>query len=66
MHFYQQATDHGFTVAQVVGHVFLLNLSLGLLALSTIAMDTSLWIRSSWTCFLAAVIAVAFVLNRFS
>ena len=31
-HFYQQATDNGFSVSQVVGHVFALNLVLAALA----------------------------------
>ena len=36
-HFYQRATDRGFTVSQVVAHVFAVNLGLVALALFTLA-----------------------------
>jgi UDP-N-acetylmuramyl pentapeptide phosphotransferase/UDP-N-acetylglucosamine-1-phosphate transferase len=36
-HFYQRATDNGFSVPGVVGHVFLLNLLLAGLALTSVA-----------------------------
>ncbi len=35
-HFYQRATDHGFTVIQIVRRVFLVNLLLAALALATV------------------------------
>lgn len=35
-HFYQRAVDNGFTVYQIVGHVFLLNVALIALALTTL------------------------------
>jgi len=38
-HFYQRATDNGFTVPQIVARVFLVNLGLGALALVTVATD---------------------------
>jgi UDP-N-acetylmuramyl pentapeptide phosphotransferase/UDP-N-acetylglucosamine-1-phosphate transferase len=62
-HFYQRATDNGFTVQQVVNQVFLLNLILAALAATSIyarspAVDTML------LAFGAA--AVTFVLVRFS
>ena len=36
-HFYQRATDNGFTVAEIVTRVFLVNLALAALALVTVA-----------------------------
>ena len=35
-HFYQRATDNGFTVLQVVGEVFALNIALAALAIGSI------------------------------
>ena len=39
-HFYQRATDNGFSVTQVVARVFLLNLALAGLAMTTIAASS--------------------------
>ena len=39
-HFYQRATDNGFTVADVITRVFLVNLALAALALVTVAMPS--------------------------
>ena len=36
-HFYQRATDRGFTVNQVVAHVFAINIALAALAFVTLA-----------------------------
>ena len=36
-HFYQRATDNGFTVAEIITRVFLVNLALAALALVTVA-----------------------------
>ena len=36
-HFYQRATDRGFTVSQVVAHVFAVNIALAALAFVTLA-----------------------------
>ncbi len=36
-HFYQRATDNGFTVPQIVTRVFLVNLALAVLALISVA-----------------------------
>jgi UDP-N-acetylmuramyl pentapeptide phosphotransferase/UDP-N-acetylglucosamine-1-phosphate transferase len=36
-HFYQRATDHGFSVSEVVGRVFVVDLALGALALGSVA-----------------------------
>jgi UDP-N-acetylmuramyl pentapeptide phosphotransferase/UDP-N-acetylglucosamine-1-phosphate transferase len=39
-HFYQRATDNGFTVWRVVGEVFALNAALALLALASVILHT--------------------------
>jgi UDP-N-acetylmuramyl pentapeptide phosphotransferase/UDP-N-acetylglucosamine-1-phosphate transferase len=62
-HFYQRATDNGFTVLQVVGEVFALNLVLAALAAA------SIYARSFATdaaCLALGATAVALVLVRFS
>ena len=62
-HFYQRATDNGFTVARVTGEVFTLNLVLALLAVASVrAGSTAITILS----VLAGAVAVAIVLRRFS
>jgi UDP-N-acetylmuramyl pentapeptide phosphotransferase/UDP-N-acetylglucosamine-1-phosphate transferase len=40
-HFYQRATDNGFTVPQVIGRVFALNIGLAALAIASINTDRS-------------------------
>ncbi len=62
-HFYQRATDNGFTVWQVVGQVFALNLFLAALALTSMAMRS---IAAEAACLAIGVAAVTFVLFRFS
>jgi UDP-N-acetylmuramyl pentapeptide phosphotransferase/UDP-N-acetylglucosamine-1-phosphate transferase len=62
-HFYQRATDNGFSVPRVIGEVFALNLVLALLAIVTVragAMSVTL------LALLAGAIAIGFVLRRFS
>ncbi|MGY3034764.1 UDP-N-acetylmuramyl pentapeptide phosphotransferase/UDP-N-acetylglucosamine-1-phosphate transferase [Bradyrhizobium sp. USDA 4354] len=62
-HFYQRATDNGFTVKRVVGETFALNLVLALLAIATVrAASMTITIVS----LLAGTGAVALVLRRFS
>ncbi|MCK1359082.1 glycosyltransferase family 4 protein [Bradyrhizobium sp. 199] len=62
-HFYQRATDNGFTVKRVIGEVFALNLVLALLAIVTVrAGSLTLTIVSLF----AGAVAVALVLQRFS
>ncbi len=62
-HFYQRATDHGFSVKAVTAHVFVLNLILsGLAGLSVAASQP--WQKAGLVLLAAA--AVAFVLRRFS
>jgi UDP-N-acetylmuramyl pentapeptide phosphotransferase/UDP-N-acetylglucosamine-1-phosphate transferase len=62
-HFYQRATDNGFTVPQVVGHVFALNVVLAALAAIATA-TTSMPLQI--VVFAAGLAAVAFVLRRFA
>ncbi|WLB57075.1 MraY family glycosyltransferase [Bradyrhizobium japonicum] len=62
-HFYQRATDNGFTVRRVIGDVFALNLLLAVLAIVTVrAGSTSV----TWLALVAGAIAIGFVLRRFS
>ncbi|MBR1214342.1 glycosyltransferase family 4 protein [Bradyrhizobium sp. JYMT SZCCT0180] len=62
-HFYQRATDNGFSVTQVVARVFLLNLGLAGLAMTTIAASS----RSIDLTMLAlGALGVAAVLFQFS
>ena len=62
-HFYQRATDNGFTVLQVVGEVFLLNLVLAALAAASIRAGS---LAADAACFTLGAAAVAFVLVHFS
>jgi len=62
-HFYQRATDHGFTVPRVIGEVFVLNVVLAALALATVLLDSSL---AAILALPAGVLAVIVVLRRFS
>jgi UDP-N-acetylmuramyl pentapeptide phosphotransferase/UDP-N-acetylglucosamine-1-phosphate transferase len=62
-HFYQRATDNGFTVSAVVARVFALNILLATLALA------SVWLGSVVTDIVllaAGAAAVAFLLSHFS
>src|SRR5207245_7355384 len=62
-HFYQKATDNGFTVMQVVSRVFALNLLLAVLAIaSTMARSTA----ATVACLVAGLVAVAIVIYSFS
>jgi UDP-N-acetylmuramyl pentapeptide phosphotransferase/UDP-N-acetylglucosamine-1-phosphate transferase len=62
-HFYQRATDNGFTVWRVVGEVFALNLALAALAVGSV-MAQSMAVRIAL--LIAGCIATAFVMRRFS
>ena len=62
-HFYQRATDNGFTVMRVVGEVFVLNLGLAALAILSIRAGSMI---VSALLLLAGMAAVAAVLYRFS
>jgi UDP-N-acetylmuramyl pentapeptide phosphotransferase/UDP-N-acetylglucosamine-1-phosphate transferase len=62
-HFYQRATDNGFTVLQVVSDVFALNLLLAALAMVSIAMQSH---AADAALLTIGGAAVAFVMVRFS
>jgi UDP-N-acetylmuramyl pentapeptide phosphotransferase/UDP-N-acetylglucosamine-1-phosphate transferase len=62
-HFYQRATDNGFTVLRVVSEVFALNIVLAALAIASIRAGTTV---VSIVALLAGMAAVALVLVRFS
>ena len=62
-HFYQRATDNGFTVKDVVGTVFVLNLVLAALATAALFADGPLVTAGL---VVAGIVAVAIVLARFA
>ena len=62
-HFYQRATDNGFTVWRVVGEVFALNVVLAALALASILTAST---PTSILCLIAGGGATALVMYRFS
>ncbi len=62
-HFYQRATDNGFTVLRVVSEVFVLNLALATLAIASIKIQSS---AIEVVLVLAGGTAVAFSMFRFS
>lgn len=62
-HFYQQATDNGFSVLQVVSHVFVLNIVLALLAGITVAAPA---LPVQVAALAVGLASVAVVLRRFA
>jgi UDP-N-acetylmuramyl pentapeptide phosphotransferase/UDP-N-acetylglucosamine-1-phosphate transferase len=62
-HFYQRATDGGFTVSEIVGRVFAINVLLAALAFVTVAMPT--W-RIGAAALALGVAAVAWLLWTFA
>jgi UDP-N-acetylmuramyl pentapeptide phosphotransferase/UDP-N-acetylglucosamine-1-phosphate transferase len=62
-HFYQRATDNGFSVRQVVTDVFLLNVILAGLAMASIAIGST---RVDVTVLILGALSVMAVLVRFS
>jgi UDP-N-acetylmuramyl pentapeptide phosphotransferase/UDP-N-acetylglucosamine-1-phosphate transferase len=62
-HFYQRATDNGFTVTRVVSEVFVLNLLLAVLAVASVMLDAT---ASDILLLIAGAGAVAIVLRRFA
>jgi UDP-N-acetylmuramyl pentapeptide phosphotransferase/UDP-N-acetylglucosamine-1-phosphate transferase len=62
-HFYQRATDNGFTVSQVVGEVFALNIGLAALAAGSIMAPS---ITTKGACLAIGAIATAALLRRFA
>jgi UDP-N-acetylmuramyl pentapeptide phosphotransferase/UDP-N-acetylglucosamine-1-phosphate transferase len=62
-HFYQRATDNGFTVLRVVSDVFALNVGLAVLAIGSIATQSAM-VRI--LLLLAGGLGTAFLMYRFS
>ena len=62
-HFYQRATDNGFTIAEIVARVFLVNLVLVALALITVAIGSA---PISLLALMAAGATVAWLLLTFT
>ncbi|MGZ5873596.1 MAG: MraY family glycosyltransferase [Bradyrhizobium sp.] len=62
-HFYQRATDNGFTVLRVVSEVFILNLVLAALAVASVKIQSS---AIEAALIVAGSAAVTFSLHRFS
>ncbi|MBR0874640.1 glycosyl transferase [Bradyrhizobium tropiciagri] len=62
-HFYQRATDNGFSVWQVIGSVFALNVVLALLAFASVVLNS---LAADIALLLAGALAVALLLRRFS
>jgi UDP-N-acetylmuramyl pentapeptide phosphotransferase/UDP-N-acetylglucosamine-1-phosphate transferase len=62
-HFYQRATNNGFTVLDVIGTVFVLNLCLAALAIASTAMSST---AAKVSLFGAGALATAWVMFRFS
>ncbi|WP_024512117.1 glycosyltransferase family 4 protein [Bradyrhizobium sp. ARR65] len=62
-HFYQRATDNGFTVSRVVAEVFALNVVLAALALASVRLNST---TVEVFMLLVGSIAVALLLYRFS
>jgi UDP-N-acetylmuramyl pentapeptide phosphotransferase/UDP-N-acetylglucosamine-1-phosphate transferase len=65
-HFYQRATDGGFSVMQIVGRVFAVNIVLALLALSTFATGSRVAHLGALAagCVLVAVLLWSFARGR--
>ena len=55
-HYYQRAIDRGFTVPQIVGRVFLVNLVLVALALASVASAPRLLVSALWLAMAAAIV----------
>jgi UDP-N-acetylmuramyl pentapeptide phosphotransferase/UDP-N-acetylglucosamine-1-phosphate transferase len=62
-HFYQRATDNGFTVSRVVGEVLALNIALAVLAIISIRTSSAV---VSVLLLITGGLAVAAILYRFS
>jgi UDP-N-acetylmuramyl pentapeptide phosphotransferase/UDP-N-acetylglucosamine-1-phosphate transferase len=62
-HFYQRATDNGFTVLHVVSEVFALNIGLAVLAITSIMAQSTV---IGALLLVGGVLATSFVMYRFS
>jgi hypothetical protein len=61
-HFYQRATDNGFTVSRVTANVFVLNLALAALAIMSVGATTMV----AYALLLLGALLVALMLVRFA
>ena len=61
-HFYQRAMDGGFSVYQIVGRVFVLNMALIALATTTLLVPSRLFHAAA---LVAGCVLVGFLLYRF-
>jgi UDP-N-acetylmuramyl pentapeptide phosphotransferase/UDP-N-acetylglucosamine-1-phosphate transferase len=62
-HFYQRATDNGFTVSEIVTRIFLVNICLGALALATVAANSA---AVSLAALAASAALIAWLLATFA
>jgi UDP-N-acetylmuramyl pentapeptide phosphotransferase/UDP-N-acetylglucosamine-1-phosphate transferase len=62
-HFYQRATDNGFSVMRIVGTIFVLNLGLAVLAGMAVFIPT---LPANTACLIAGLILVAVTLLHFT
>jgi hypothetical protein len=62
-HFYQRATDNGFSVPAIIAHVIVVNLALAALALASVAADD---LVVSLIALAAAIAIVTWLLRTFS
>jgi UDP-N-acetylmuramyl pentapeptide phosphotransferase/UDP-N-acetylglucosamine-1-phosphate transferase len=62
-HFYQRATDNGFSVLRVISTVFTLNLGLAILAIAATAISST---PSRVTLLAAGAVSTAWVMVRFA
>jgi UDP-N-acetylmuramyl pentapeptide phosphotransferase/UDP-N-acetylglucosamine-1-phosphate transferase len=63
-HYYQRATDRGFTVSEIVGRVFIVNLVLAALALATALVKSRLVDAAALACGAALVGLLLYSLTR--
>jgi UDP-N-acetylmuramyl pentapeptide phosphotransferase/UDP-N-acetylglucosamine-1-phosphate transferase len=63
-HYYQRATDRGFTVSDIVGRVFVVNLVLAALALITVPAGSRLVDAAALACGVALVGALLYSFTR--
>jgi UDP-N-acetylmuramyl pentapeptide phosphotransferase/UDP-N-acetylglucosamine-1-phosphate transferase len=63
-HYYQRATDRGFTVTAIVGRVFIVNLALAALALTTVLAGSRLVDAAALACGAALVGALLYSFTR--
>jgi UDP-N-acetylmuramyl pentapeptide phosphotransferase/UDP-N-acetylglucosamine-1-phosphate transferase len=62
-HFYQRATDNGFTVSRVIGEIFALNIVLAALALLSVSMNSA---GVDMASLATGIVVTALLLARFA